>query len=369
MPNDSSYPAVVQRRMCRFLWKVVQLKGHCRLVPTRRLTAAVVLTGRVAFPSVLFAPIEKMVESGAKLANRTLYEAPKYFYASMYSLNAKLSVAPCHFMLRHGLMELYEDRFGDPQLVESQGLSVADLEAHYQDRVADDLDLMDKMRGDTVEARGEVRSMPHQLAAALEVAASRGGYPLCYDLDVCQESLKKLGRPAQAAIALERRLLEALPAHVVRFADLPALAQSSAAVALTSITRRILDGDATATDPAGWLDPLMAARAEVARVGTSYAALALGEVTSLPEEPDIPLPGDCAPSPEVESRLLDDPALRLHANVCSTRCRAGRDDIDLLMLYSMRLWLDSMNLSEMFRLLGGYASASVDVICGRTPIH
>jgi hypothetical protein len=369
MLGDRLCPAIVERRMGRFLWKVVQLPGHCRLVPTRRLTAAVFLTGRVGYPGALLEPIEKMVEQGVKLANRTPYEVPQHFYGSMYGLNATLSVAPCHYLLQQGLMELYEDRFGDPQLVEDQGLSVVDLEALYQGRVAHDLDVMDKMRGDAVEARVEVRGMPQRLAAVLEVATRSGGYPLCYDLEICQESLKKLARPAQAAVALERRLLEALPTHIVRFADLPALAKSPAASTLKGITRRILDGDAAVADPAGWVDPLMAARGEVARVGTPYAAIAVGEVTSLPEEPDIPLPGDCAPSPEVEAWLLNDPALRLHASVCSTRCRADRDDVDLLMLYSMKLWLESTNLSEMFRMFGGYASASADVICGRTPIH
>ena len=368
MPADRSCPAIAERRMSRFLWKVVQLAGHCRLVPTRRLTAAVFLTGRVGYPGGLLG-LETMVDLGAEIMNRTPYEVPQHFYASMYGLNAKLSVAPCHFLLRHGLMELYEDRFNDPHLIEGQGLSIADLEARYQERVADDLDVMDKMCGDAVEARVEVRGMPQRLAAVLEVAARSGGYPLCYDIDVCQESLKKLDRPAEAAVALERRLLEALPAHVVRFADLPALAQSPAAETLTRIIRRILDGDEAAAEPAGWVAPLLAARAEVAKVGTPYAALALGEVTSLLEEPDIPLPGDCAPPPEVEAWLLNDPALRLHASVCGTRCRAGRDDVDLLMLYSMRLWPKSRNLSEVFRLLGGYASASADVISGRAPIH
>jgi hypothetical protein len=112
MQTNRACLALAERRMCRFLWKIIQLLDGCRLVPTRRLTAAILLASRVGFPRVLFEPIQQMIAHGAKLANRIPFEAPRHFFGSFYGLEAGLSVSPCQVLRGQGLLELYDDRFG-----------------------------------------------------------------------------------------------------------------------------------------------------------------------------------------------------------------------------------------------------------------
>ena len=95
---------VAERRMTRFLWKIVQLQEHCWIVPTKKLIAAILMTGRIGFPRVLFELIEKMSSEDTFAANRIPYEIPMHFICSFYPLDAPIYLSPCHSLQSQNLL-------------------------------------------------------------------------------------------------------------------------------------------------------------------------------------------------------------------------------------------------------------------------
>lgn len=360
---------LVERCMTRFLWKIVQLEEGCWIVPTKRLVVAILMGGRIGFPRVLFEPIEHMIATGARLSNRIPYEIPMHFIGSFYPLNAHIYLAPCHNLQSQNLLELYDDKYDEHTLLEKLGLDYKKLLPGRQSMI-NDLDAMDKFMGDFVEAFIIANNMPQYLAAVIDAADRYNGYPVVYHTDICERALKDLVRPTHALLALERRLLKALPNHVVLFRNLKDIVNSDAHVELRQLVLQLVNREQRDDKTGCWDEAILLARNQIAKVGTPYEALAFGDVKRLPKDSRVPILHDCMPAEEVVNRIIDDAAVRLHKNVCASKCLVGNaNDIDLLTIFSSHVWLDAVNMADMLRMIGGFPAANADIISGCAPIY
>lgn len=368
--NSKIIIPLAERRMTRFLWKIVQLQEGCWIVPTKRLIAAILMTGRIGFPRPLFELTEKMTAADCFLANRIPYEIPMYFICSFYPLDAQIYLTPCYALRSQNLLELYNDRFGDLKLLDELGLDYEKLISEYQSQISADFDVMDKFHGDYVEARVETNQMPHLLAAVIEAADKYNGYPVAFHSNICEHALMKLGRSTHALLALERKLLKALPNHVIPFRNLTDIVKSDAHAELKQLVMQLVNCEQKEGKTNSWDEAILLARQHVAEIGIPFESFALGDVQSIPNDSHIHILHSCVPADEVINQTIDDRAVRLHKNVCFSRCLAGNvDDIDLLVIYSSYLWLNAGNLAEMFRLLGGFPLADENIILGRASIY
>jgi hypothetical protein len=360
---------LIERRMTRFLWKIVQLRDGCWIVPTKRLITAILISGRISSPAVLFDPIKKMLSMGAKLSNRIPYEIPTHFLGSLYPLDASIYLTPYDALQSQNLLEFYEDQFGDHTLTQKYDLNLQQLSAEYKSKLITDMDLMDKFLGDYVEANEQINLMSEQLLAVIVAAAKYEGYPLVYYPDICERVLKDLGWPTHSILSLERQILRALPDNIVLFSDLKNIANSDAHALLSTLVSGLVERETDVIEPTLLEEAISLSMQQISMIGTPFEAIATDEVRRLPEDPYVPVLSGCMPADEVLDAITDDAAVRLHKNVCLSRCLNGSGgDIDLLYIYSSRLWLQAGNLANMMRMLGGFPAAEADIVLGRLPV-
>ena len=242
--------------------------------------------------------------------------------------------------------------------------------SQYQSQSSSDLDVMDKFFGDYVEARIETNRMPYFLAAVIEAANKYNGYPVVFHSEICERILVKLGNTANKLLAFERRLLKALPNHVVPFRKLRNIVNSDAHIELKWLVKQLVNHDQREIKTSSWDEAILLARQLVEEVGIPFESLVLGDVQSLSEDPHIQILHDCIPADEAINQIIKNAAVRLHKNVCFSRCLTNNtDNIDQLVIYSSYLWLKGCNLAEMFRLVEGFPLSDNSIVLGRTPIY
>ena len=357
---------VIDRRMARRLWKVVQLANGPQIFPSRQLIAALMIGGHVSYPQALNEAAKHLCGQSIELKCRIPYEIPSHMLTSYYSLDASIQLKLCEILRSSGLLGFYADRLHDPSLADLAGLDAGDFAAG----MAMDFDLIDKFVGDRAAASAESKSFSGMLAAVVEIAQTSSGIPVSSHASLCVQHLQKLGRNIWRAVHLERRLANALPTHVVRFRDLQKLVHSDAAVAVRELAAKLTSDSTSSDDEDASAEVIDTACAAVEAIGIPFESLVLGDVTEVEDVSDIPFP-DRVPEEDRLNGLLQAPCVRFHQATAITRCLAGEaDKVELAGIFSVRLWRDVGPSQEELMLKALLNSSQLtDVIAMYLPIH
>lgn len=378
MTNDLPVP-LAERRMCRFLWKVIHIEEHGWIVPTKHLIAALLMSGRIGFPRTLYEPLLGLASAGLRASNRVVYENPRYFITTLYPLSIEQFVNPCRALDSVQLLYQYDDQFGDGSLISKLGLDVQRLERAFQSQAKVDMDLIDKFTADRVEAHLDTKQFPQFLAAVIQAAVIEHGFPLVLHPAICIQELQRLDQSAHLLVSLEQELSSHLPDRVLTFADLLAPTLHEKRTPLRRLVERIASGEVVMRDPSVWEQAISYSSEQVSTTGIPYQAVALGDVKDLPDHPEIPrldlskrLPWlydvDTADS-GFQQMIEQDNALGFHRAIWTAKCVGSSSaPLEMLFLFSKSSGFALPSIADMIRAMGGLGLESSDVIGGRVPV-
>jgi hypothetical protein len=350
-------PALADRRLARFLFKLVQQPtGQTWMLPTRRFLTLHLLFGRTGYPAPVLDAATSALTRGLVVPYRHPYEIPDLLVISMFPLPFADELPLIGWLVRNDMLFLYDEepiqqeqpRYGLDAWLPGQWLRT-EQRAH--------LETTERTRAQYGDEDDDLDGYESVVAAVSATAAASGGFP-AFLLPAIAEKWTASSAPSLHRYALaERLMLERLPRRLLGFGDLAELARTEAVAILRAELGReagqLEAGQLEAGQfeagqlEAGQLDRIGAAvdgvAAEVRRRGIGYREIILArdDLTRIGAGFE-PVAG-AYPGQAVMKSLADSAAVRLYT--ASVAIDGFEDAPELLLVPGPELWIPPVDLT------------------------
>lgn len=330
-------PALADRRLVRFLFKLVQQpNGETWMLPTRRFLTLHLLFGRTGYPEPVLYSATSALARGLVVPYRHPYEIPELLVISMYPLPFGDELPLIGWLVRNDMLFLYDEepipeeqpRYGLDAWLPGQWLRT-EQRAH--------LETAERTLAQYGGEDADLDAYESVVAAAAATAAAGAGFP-AFLLPAIAEKWAASFAPSlhQYAVA-EQLMLERLPRRLLGFGDLAELARTQATATLRAELGRetgqpdrigrAVDGVASEVRRRGiGYREIILARDDLARIGTGFEPVA-----------------DAHPGQAAMRSLADSAVVRLHT--ASAAINGFEDAPELLLVPGPELWIPPVDLT------------------------
>jgi hypothetical protein len=339
-------PALADRRLARFLFKLVQQPdGETWMLPSRRLLTLHLLFGRTGYPEPVLQSALAALARGLVVPFRHPYEIPQLLVTSMFPLPFGDELPLISWLIRNDVLFLYDEepaaeeqpRYGLDAWLPGQWLGT-ELHAHPESAER----TLARYGGD----EGDLDGYESVVSAASATATASDGFPAFLLPAIAERWTASFAPSLRGYAVAEQLMLERLPRRLFGFGDLAELARTDATATLREELRRDPwqpDGIGRAVD--GVVD-------EVRRRGVSYREIILGRDNLARISADFEPVANAHPGQTVMRWLANSAVVRLH--IASVAINGFEDAPELLLVPGTELWippLDVTYLTEIYARL------------------
>ncbi len=339
-------PALADRRLARFLFKLVQQPdGETWMLPTRRLLTLHLLFGRTGYPEPVLRSTLGALARGLVVPYRHPYEIPQLLVISMFPLPFGDELPLISWLIHNDVLFLYDEepiageqpRYGLDAWLPGQWLGT-ELRAH--------LDSAERTLARYGGDDGDLDGYESVVGTASATASASGGFPAFLLPTIAKKWTASFAPSLRRYAVAEQLMLERLPRRLLGFGDLAEVARTDAAATLREELRRE-PGQQGRIGRA--VDDVAD---EVRGRGIGYREIILGRDDLARISAGFEPVANAHPGRAVMRSLADSAVVRLHT--ASVAINGFEDAPELLLVPGTELWippLDVMYLTEIYAQL------------------